>query len=281
MQAKKLLCSFIILLFVVLTKTSLYGQDRILITAMGEDVGYRVGLLNHHLDSTEWKRKISTGKELLSTLKGKPIQLWVNFSHGHHSRVFGKIPERKISFFSNGFVLSSNAGKVGEEGRTLEDLQNEIIAGNIQFVPGSLIILGACAVAVPNEETGIIFAQELANITGARVIAGEHKTEPLTENNKKMVFTNVKNFIEFRPYQSPVILGNQLDLIATINTYLENYEFVDEIVVQNNEVIIEGEKRAIQDTEIPDPKEVFEVQLRLIQDTQVPEDDELLSQNRR
>jgi len=280
MQAK----SLFILLFVVLIKTSIYGQvqhERILITAMGEDVGYRVGLLNHHLDSAEWKRKISTGKELLSTLKGKPIQLWVNFSHGHHSRVFGKIPERKISFFTNGFVLSANAGKVGEEGRTLDDLQNEIIAGNIQFAPGSLIILGACAVAVPNEETGIIFAQELANITGAKVIAGEHKTEPLTENNKKMVFTNIKNFVEFRPYQSPVILGNELDLVATINTYLENYESVDEVIVQSDKVIVEGEKRTIQDTAIPDPKEVFEVELRPINDTQVPEDDELLSQNRR
>lgn len=280
MQAK----SLFILLFVVLIKTSIYGQvqhERILITAMGEDVGYRVGLLNHHLDSAEWKRKISTGKELLSTLKGKPIQLWVNFSHGHHSRVFGKIPERKISFFTNGFVLSANAGRVGEEGRTLDDLQNEIIAGNIQFAPGSLIILGACAVAVPNEETGIIFAQELANITGAKVIAGEHKTEPLTENNKKMVFTNIKNFVEFRPYQSPVILGNELDLVATINTYLENYESVDEVIVQSDKVIVEGEKRTIQDTAIPDPKEVFEVELRPINDTQVPEDDELLSQNRR
>jgi len=279
MQAK----SLFILLFVVLIKTSIYGQvqhERILITAMGEDVGYRVGLLNHHLDSAEWKRKISTGKELLSTLKGKPIQLWVNFSHGHHSRVFGKIPERKISFFTNGFVLSANAGRVGEEGRTLDDLQNEIIAGNIQFAPGSLIILGACAVAVPNEETGIIFAQELANITGAKVIAGEHKTEPLTENNKKMVFTNIKNFVEFRPYQSPVILGNELDLVATINTYLENYESVDEVIVQSDKVIVEGEKRTIQDTAIPDPKEVFEVELRPINDTQVPEDDELLSQNR-
>jgi len=279
MQAK----SFFILLFVVLTRTSIYGQiqDRTLITAMGEDVGYRVGLLNHHLDSAEWKRKINTGKELLNTLKGKPIQLWVNFSHGHHSRVFGKIPERKISFFSNGFVLSANAGKVGEEGRTLKDLQNEIIAGNIQFAPGSLIILGACAVAVPNEETGIIFAQELANITGAKVIAGEHKTEPLIENEQKMVFTNVNNFIKFSPYQSSMILGNQLDLVATINTYLENKEFVDEVVVQDNEVIIEGEKRTIQDTEIPDPTEVFEVQLRPINETEVPGDEELLSQNRR
>ena len=232
--------SLFILLFVVLIKTSIYAQSqgRILITAMGEDVGYRVGLLNHHLDSTEWKREVNTGKQLLSTLKGKPIQLWVNFSHGHHSRVFGKIPERKISFFSNGFVLSANAGKVGEEGRTLEDLQNEIIAGNIQFAPGSLIILGACAVAVPNEETGIIFAQELANITGAKIIAGEHKTEPLKENEQKMVFTNVKNFIEFRPYQSPVILGNELDLVTTINTYLESLEFVNEVVVLNEEVII-------------------------------------------
>ncbi len=273
--------SLFILLFVILTKNSIYGQERVLITAMGEDVGYRVRLLNHHLDSTEWKRKVNTGKQLLNTLKGKPIQLWVNFSHGHHSRVFGKIPERKISFFTNGFVLSANAGRVGEEGRTLEDLRHEIMAGNIQFAPGSLIILGACAVAVPNEDTGMIFAQELANITGAKVIAGEHKTEPLVENEQKMVFTNVNNFIEFRPYQSPLILGNQLDLVATINTYLENYEFVDEIMVQNNEVILEGEKRAIQATEIPDPAEVFEVQLRRIQDTQIPEDEELLSQNRR
>lgn len=273
--------SLFILLFVILAKNSIYGQDRILITAMGEDVGYRVRLLKYHLDSAEWKRKISTGKELLNTLKGKPIRLWVNFSHGHHSRVFGKIPERKISFFTNGFVLSSNAGRVGEEGRTLDDLRNEIIAGNIQFLSGSLIILGACAVAVPNEETGIIFAQELANITGAKVIAGEHKTEPLVENNKKMVFTNVNNFIEFRPYQSPVILGNQLDLVETINTYFENYEFVDEIIVQNDEVILEGEKRTVQATEIPNPAEVFEVQLRPIHDTQIPNDDELLTRNRR
>lgn len=249
---------------------------------MGEDVGYRVRLLNYHLDSAEWKRKVNTGKQLLATLRGAPIKLWVNFSHGHHSRLFGKIPERKISFFSNGFALSANAGRLGREGSTLKDLQDEILAGNIQFAPGSLIVLGACAVAVPNEETGVIFAQQLANITGAHVIAGEHKTEPLIETEQEMVFTNVNNFIRFRPYQAPIVLGNQLDFVATIDTHFQDIEHTETVVVQVEE---KKEEAIILATEVPESDlasaDILELRSRPIHDTQIPDEDELLTQNRR
>lgn len=222
MQAKGL---FIQVLFVFIAKASLlYGQtnDKTLITAMGEDVGYRVRLINKHLDGAKCQRKLNTGQQVLAALRGKPIKLWVHFSHGHHSRMFGKIPARKISYFSNGFILSPHLKHVGKNSATLEDLRQEIAQGKIQFAQGSLIILGACALAVPSPETGLIFAQELANITGANVIAGEHKTEPLKENERKMIFTNVKNFLLFRPHQSPLILGNQLDLVAQVTTHLQS-----------------------------------------------------------
>jgi len=275
MQAK----GFFILLFVILTNISfLHGQiqERTLVTAMGEDVGYRVRLLNHHLDSAEWKRQVNTGKQLLATLRGAPIKLWVNFSHGHHSRLFGKIPERNISFFSNGFVLSADAGKVGQEGSTLKDLQDEILTGNIQFTPESLIILGACAVAVPNEETSIIFAQQLADITGANVIAGEHKTEPLVENEEKMVFSNIKNFIEFRSYQAPVILGNQLDIIAIIDKHLGDIQEVEMAIEPTTD---KKEKAIIPKTEASKTKivstDILELRSRPIQHTEIPNEDKL------
>jgi len=262
MQGKGL---FIRMLFVLITKASLVQaqvQERTLVTAMGEDVGYRVRLIGQHLDNEERKRKLNTGQQLLATLRGDPIRLWIHFSHGHHSRIFGKIPERKISYFSNGFIISPNVESVGKSSATLEDLRHEMAQGRVQFVAGSLIILGACAVAVPNEETGIIFAQELADITGANVIAGEHKTEPLKEDEREMVFTNVKNFIQFRPYQSPLILGSRLDLVATMQDYLQS-NFSEENIVERetSTISIEGEwstdynaEYPIHDTQIPKPE---------------------------
>lgn len=108
----------------------------------------------------------------------------------------------------------------------------EIARGNIQFAPNSLIVLGACAVAVPNPDTGFVFAQALADVTGASVIAGEHKTEPFKENEREMVFTNVKNFIKFRPYQTPVIMGSRLDLVAQIKTHLREFDQQARMITQ-------------------------------------------------
>jgi len=232
MQAKGL---FIQVLFVLMTKASLIsGQSnqKILVTAMGEDVGYRVRLTNKHLEGADCQRKLNTGQQVLTALRGKPIKLWVHFSHGHHSRMFGKTPQRKISYFSNGFIISPHVKHVGKHSATLDDLRHEIALGNIQFAPNSLIILGACAVAVPSLETGFIFAQELADITGASVIAGEHKTEPLKESERTMVFTNVQNFIKFRPYQTPLILGSQLDLVAQVKTHLREFDQQAAVIVQ-------------------------------------------------
>jgi len=266
MQGKGL---FIRVLFVLIAKASLVQaqvQERTLVTAMGEDVGYRVRLIGQHLDDEERKRKLNTGQQLLTTLRGNPIRLWIHFSHGHHSRIFGKIPERKISYFSNGFIISPHVKSVGKSSATLEDLRREIAHGKIQFAPGSLIILGACAVAVPNEETGIVFAQELANVTGAKVIAGEHKTEPLRENEREMVFTNVKNFVQFRPYQTPVILGNQLDLPATVQEYLQTNFSKKNIVEKNTSAIpIKDEWSTERSIEYP------------IHNTQIPEQGEIAS----
>lgn len=270
MQRKGL---FIQVLFVLIAKASFVHaqvQERTLVTAMGEDVGYRVRLIGQHFDNEERKRKLNTGQQLLATLRGEPIRLWIHFSHGHHSRIFGKIPKRKISYFSNGFIISPNVESVGKSSATLEDLRREITYRKVRFAPGSLIILGACAVAVPNEETGIIFAQELADITGANVIAGEHKTEPLKENEREMVFTNIKNFIQFRPYQIPLILGSRLDLVATVQEHLQSNSSEENVVEKDTSTIPFDDEWStdnnieclIHDTQIPEQGEIASSDIR-------------------
>ncbi len=208
--------------------TDLYAQknDRILISSMGTDVEYRISrTVRHHLKNKDYQveKNVNSGQEILQVLKGGPLKLWVNYSHGDDHRLWGKDRITKASYYSSGLTMFDVSKKdLYPKSASLEDLRKAIANKAIQFEKGALIILHACAVATPHDETGNIFAQELANITGATVIAGQHKTEPLIEDYKELVYTNTKEFILFKPYAAPKLMGGLLYLTETMKAFLEN-----------------------------------------------------------
>lgn len=226
---------WIILLGLLLGATSLLeAQKRVIISAMGQDVQYRISRAEVHAPSAETHRNIDTGEDLINHLKGDPIDFWVFFSHGNDSRMFGKNPKKRTTNYSSGLTLTSLAEdrQFYPKARTLADLEAAIKDGSIQFADDAIIYLGACAVAAANPNTNEIFAQELANVTGATVIAGEHQTEPQVENYQELIYTNIHHFMEFRPNQAPKLLGPRFHLTKMMDVYRKtgklHYEFESE-----------------------------------------------------
>jgi len=201
--------------------TLLEAQKRVIISAMGQDVQYRISRAEVHAPSAETHRNIDTGEDIINHLKGDPIDFWVFFSHGNDSRLFGKNPRKRTTNYSSGLTLTSLAEKADfyPKSRTLADLEKAIKDGSIKFAEDALIYLGACAVAASNPITNEIFAQELANVTGATIIAGEHQTEPQTENYQELIYTNIHHFMEFRPNQTPKLLGPRFHLTKMMEVY--------------------------------------------------------------
>ena len=220
--------------FCFVSMLSAQKNDRIVVSSMGTDVEYRISrTVRHHLKTKDYQveKNVDSGQQILEILEGGPIKLWINYSHGDDHRIWGKDRITKESHYSNGlFMFDEDKKPLYPKGRSLVDLQKAIFNKEIQFEKGALIILHACAVATPHKETGFIFAQELANITGATVIAGQHKTEPLIEDYKELVYTNVKEFILFKPYAAPKLMGGKLYLTETMKAFLndpDKYAFAE------------------------------------------------------
>lgn len=205
----------------------LNGQNRIIVSSMGKDVEYRIKRTLPHVPNAEVHKNLNTGEDIINSLKGKePIKLWVFYSHGNDSRFFGKDPRKKLTYYSSGLTLDGAAEdrSMYPQGRTLSDLKKEIDNKSIVFDKDAIIYLGACAVAATHLETQQVFAQELANITGARIIAGEHQTEPLIENYTELIFTNKHTFYEFSPNKAPINLGEKYHVTKMISEYLKTGE---------------------------------------------------------
>lgn len=202
-------------------------EGRVILTSMGTDVQYRVGRTALHLSqyNCEKKTKANSGQVLMQTLEGEksePISIWVNFSHGNSSCLFGKDHRKKLCFYSNGLSLFPKNREVFDQNRSLGDLKWAVDNGEIQFAQDALIVIHACVAGSVNEKQGIIFAQELADITGATVIAGQHQTEPVIETEEEMTYSNVHQFVKFLPNEPPVLIGKALNLTKLLTDYIES-----------------------------------------------------------
>ncbi len=211
-----------------------YAQDRVVVTSLGTDCSYRISRTVVHMKgkNPEVTKDMNSASELFGVLKGRPISLWVNYSHGNDSRLFGKIRKTGIAYYSSGLMLDEQfKPEYGHESsRSLQELKAEIDAGSIQFANDALIILHACAVASPNDETGKIFAQELANVTGAKVVTGQHKTEPVIEDYTQLVYSNTFDFVLFERGKTPQLMGDRLYLTKMVKEYFRTngqYDFSD------------------------------------------------------
>jgi len=221
-KTTSILFSILVLFFLAF---QLNGQsDRIIVSSMGKDVEYRISRTLTHVPNAEVHKNINTGEDIINSLKGeKPIKLWVFYSHGNDSRFFGKDPRKQITYYSSGLTLDGAAEDrtMYPKGRTLSDLKKAIEDKIIVFDKDAIIYLGACAVAATHLGTQQIFAQELADITGARIIAGEHQTEPLIESYKELIYTNTHRFYEFAPNKAPIDLGEKYHVTKMIDEYLK------------------------------------------------------------
>ncbi len=229
----KSLLVFLSIFFALFFSVSSCSQEngRLLISTMGNDVDYRVSRTVKHLSDYDHlaEKGVNTGAEMLGFLSGDSINLWVNYSHGNNSRLFGKNPKRKISYYSEGLILFDDSTS-NESSRSLDDLKNEMEEGKITFTENSLIILHSCAIASLHEETGLIYGQKLADITGARVVAGQHQTEPVIEDYERLIYSNKKEFVLFIPNDTAMLMGDTLYLTNIINQHLASdgqYDFSD------------------------------------------------------
>lgn len=209
------------LTFVLVFGPSSLAQERILISSMGLDSEYRVALCGRILGSTphEKRTRLTSGKAILEALRGQPIRLWVHFSHGSAKRLYGNSARYGKSYLNSGLTIVPASSKYDEAScRSLDDLDAEIREfKKITFTEDAVIYLGSCWIGTPDTRSGqVSFAQRLANITGATVIAGRERTEPLRETYSTLRYTNNAKFFKFRPHLPPEELSESFDLSALL-----------------------------------------------------------------
>ena len=199
-----------------------FPEGRILLTAMGEDMGYRLRLTEQHVLPLRYdsEDKIYTGREVLEALKGDSIRLWVHYSHGSTKRIYGHNPRENKYYIKQGLATSPFESMEHPQARSLADLKKEMeYYKSIKFTHDAIIYLGACWVAKEAKDK-TVFAQELARVTGVPVIAGGERTEPLEENSRDLVYSNNVFFYKFFPDgRASQIIGEYFELSDLIQEY--------------------------------------------------------------
>ena len=243
------------------TESSKKISGNIVVSSMGTDVQYRISRTLVHLKQfspTSIKQR-NSGKLILEVLEQEkaPISLWVNYSHGNDNRLFGH------KYYSSGLTICRKDKNLYPKHRSLEDFKSLIDSNKIQFTDDALIVLHACGAASPDRESGLILCQELANITGAKVISGQHKTEPVIEDYKELIYSNTKDFVLFEANQKPMLMGDTIHLTNIINSYIENtaYDFEDYDLTpldydypESKEEMVKAEKKAPNNKEKEEAK---------------------------
>lgn len=213
--------TYLLSLLLFLLTCSAMGQSRVVVSAMGTDSEYRVSLCGRLLSHIphESHTSLTSGEAILEALRGAPIKLWVHFSHGSAKRLYGNSARYGKSYLNSGLTAVASSSKYDDAScRSLDDLQYEMEQlKNIQFAKDAIIYLGSCWIGTPDDRNGgVIFAQRLANITGATVIAGRERTEPVRETYSTLRYTNNAHFFKFRPHMPPEEIGQVFDLSALI-----------------------------------------------------------------
>lgn len=187
------------------------GLERVAAITFNSDVNYRAGHLRS-LNGDDITRKVLTTnpagqmvEAFREATQADPngigfVAIW---GHGVRSLLFG-----------------SNSGAMVVD--DLAQLQQAVDNGDIRFAPNATIYIGNCNAGTLNN--GVSFAQGIADITGARVIAGSTdgsgpgrgSVGPLDETNGNMKYTMSQpgkdNFRLFQRGEQPFDLGGQIDL---------------------------------------------------------------------
>jgi RHS repeat-associated protein len=188
------------------------GLTKYLAITMGRDVRYRgqnLASYDSEIEHTELNNGITGLTKILQNASSTDkdgigfIALW---SHG----ISGEIFENRNWIYNS---ISTN---------DLELIETSVNNGDINFADGAIIYLGACN-AGTNDGNGTSFAQKLANITGASVIAATNdQVGPKNESKGKLIYTtyypNKNQFNWFGNKKTPISHGSEADVMSLLNT---------------------------------------------------------------
>jgi hypothetical protein len=206
----------------------LEGLERLLAVTMGKDVQYRASFIKTHNSDVE-SINIKNGEIAIGVLANflventkkdeKGIGFIAIFSHGTSNNIFVK------GDFGNG-ISSYDLDEIG----SLVDNQS------IKIFEECVIYLGGCNTGTEGDMINkegkleyLTFAQKLADITNATVIAANDRVTPITEkrDGSEMSYSvsnpSKGSFFLYRKGQDPVSIGGTVNVMD----YLKNFEKMD------------------------------------------------------
>ncbi len=197
----------------VTVHVELEGLEKVSIVSIGADVEYRGKRIANKVSGSSHTNISSTdnaAERVVNTLKSesasdpKGIGFLGIFSHGVADKVFGK------GGYFNGMTTAD-----------VEDVSSGVTSGEIKFADGAVIYLGGCNAGTDWSGNGS-FAQELAEATGALVVAADNDQVGLKdESNGNMVYTTAypaeNEFNVYKAGQSPVGIGPTVDVNVLMN----------------------------------------------------------------
>ena len=199
----------------------LEGLERLLAVTMGKDVKYRASFIKTHNADVE-SLNIKNGEIAIGVLVNflventkkddKGIGFIAIFSHGTPNNIFVK------GDFGNG-ISSYDLDEIG----SLVDNQS------IKFFEECVIYLGGCNAGTEEDMINkdreleyLTFAQKLADMTNATVIAANDRVTPITEkkDGSEMSYSvsnpNKGSFFLYRKGQDPVSIGGTVNIMDYI-----------------------------------------------------------------
>jgi RHS repeat-associated protein len=197
----------------------LEGLEKLLAITMGEDVKYRSAFLKATDDNIETfhiQKSVETLGKLTAFLMKSTSQdengigFLAIFSHGTPNNIFAQ------GDFSNGISSSD-----------LDVIATLVETDKIKFYKNAIIYLGGCNVGtegdIINPSTHkseyVVFAQKLADITGAIVVAANDQVIPKKNVKEKdfMTYSTARSsktsFWMFQKGQDPISLGCEVSVI--------------------------------------------------------------------
>ena len=207
----------------------LEGLESHLAINIGPDVDYRGEKLNSIIPLVTNTETIPTSTKVtplfIDILKEQSMNEPVGvgflavFSHGYGGQAI---------FAQNSYAYSMYISD-------LNDLDKAIKSGEIKFTDGAVIYLGGCNTGILCSDffsdqvggTPIEFAQRLADITGATVIAATDQVGPLEESQGNLTYTigqpgkEGNGFYEFKKGNKKQFLGATIDVVKIATWAIE------------------------------------------------------------
>ena len=182
------------------------GLERVLAITFNGDVNYRAERL-------ELLNAGDITKKTLTTDPGTQLaQAFIDASAADENGIgFVAIWGHGTSDYQWGTASNSTGMEIDDLGALRTAIEN----GDVSFTDNAIIYIGNCNSGTCNSD-GSSFAQEMADITGARVIGGEGSVGVKDESNGNMEYTmyypKTQNFKMFEARQTPIKLGGTMNI---------------------------------------------------------------------